>query len=62
MSVQGWVRVEPGYYERDGWFIFRIVSDYGDVQWIVDAPHAPAFATCDTLQGAKATVARFEDG
>lgn len=58
MSAATWHREAAGYYTRDGWSIVAVESAYGDLQWVIDAPDAPAFGTCDSLREAKVTVER----
>lgn len=53
-----WHREATGYYTRGGWTIFAVDSAYGDRQWVIDAPDAPAFGQADTLREAKLTVDR----
>jgi hypothetical protein len=53
-------RVEPGRYHVEAgnhtWHVFRVRSDYGDMQWIVDRDDSPGFAQCDTLDCVRATI------
>jgi hypothetical protein len=54
----GWTRVSAGNYERDGWAIQKIRSEYGDDQWVVDKPEQPSWGQFDTLGEAKTAVDR----
>jgi hypothetical protein len=51
-----WTRLTAGAYTRHGWHAQRINSDYGDIQWVVDAPGRPAWGQFDTLAEAKRAV------
>lgn len=53
-------RLKPGSYHVEAgshsWSVFRVRSDYGDLQWIIDRDDHPAFAQCDTLDCVRATI------
>jgi len=53
-------RLEPGRYHIEAgshsWSVFRVKSEYGDFQWIIDRDDLPGFAQCDTLDCVRATI------
>ena len=53
-------RTEPGRYHVETrfhtWTVFRVKSEYGDFQWIIDRDDHPAFGQCDTLACVRATI------
>jgi len=59
-TIGGWTRISAGNYERDGWSIQKVRSDYGDVQWVVDNDNdnQPGWGQFDTLGEAKTAVDR----
>jgi len=53
-------RVEGGYIATHAghtYHVFRERTEYGDIQWLADRDDAPGYAMCDTLAGARATIA-----
>jgi hypothetical protein len=53
-------RKAPGLYHVEAgshsWAVFRVISDYGDLQWIIDRDDQPGFAQCDTLDCVRSTI------
>lgn len=38
------------------WYAWRVRTEYGDLQWIIDRDDSPAFAQCQTVAGVRATI------
>lgn len=56
-------RIAAGYYSikfgEHTWYVYRLRSDYGDTQWMIDRDDKPCWGQADTYKAACATIARY---